>query len=71
MIAIAISSHGCKKGLLGINTEERMKHRDDPNYKNNDDCIPPTQIQEIFNCENCPSLASQPKLLLLNGCRGN
>ena len=70
MIAIAISSHGCEEGLLGINQGERLRHRNDPNYKNMDDCIPPTQIQEIFNGENCPSLAGKPKLLLLNGCRG-
>ena len=70
MIAIAISSHGCEEGLLGINTEERVKHINDPNYKNMNDCIPPTQIQEIFNGENCKSLAGKPKFVMLNGCRG-
>ena len=70
MIAIAISSHGCEEGLLGINIDDRLKHRNDPNYKNMEDCISPTQIQKIFNGDNCPSLAGRPKLFLLNGCRG-
>ena len=71
MIAIAISSHGCEEGLLGINIEDRLKHLNDPNYKNMEDCILPTQIQGIFNGKNCPSLARKPKIFLLNGCRGN
>ena len=53
MIAIAISSHGCKEGLLGINCEE-------PNYRNMDNCITPLQIKKIFNSENCKDLAGKP-----------
>ena len=68
MIAVAISSHGCVEGLLGININNRL--RNDPNYKNMEDCIPPTQILEIFNGNNCAGLAGKPKLFLLNGCRG-
>lgn len=70
MIAIAISSHGCEEGLLGINIGERSKHINDPNYTNMDGCIPPKLIQEIFSGENCNGLAGKPKLFLLNGCRG-
>ena len=70
MIAIAISSHRCEEGLLGIQMEEILEQENDPNHKNMDDCIPPTQILEIFNGENCTSLVGKPKLFLLNGCRG-
>ena len=70
MIAIAISSHGCEEGLLGINIQNRLKYGGDSDYKNTEDCISSTQIQEIFNGDNCKGLAGKPKLFLLNGCRG-
>ena len=67
ILAIAISSHGCEDGLLGINVEERLKNRQ---YTGTDDCISPNQIKTILNGINCPLLAKKPKLILLNGCRG-
>ena len=67
ILAIAISSHGCEDGLLGINVEERLKNRE---YTGTDDCISPNQIKTILNGINCPLLAKKPKLILLNGCRG-
>ena len=71
MIAIAISSHGCEEGLLGIHKGDRLRRIHDPDCNDNmEDCIPPTQIQDIFNGNNCKSLAGKPKLFLFNGCRG-
>ena len=67
ILAIAISSHGCEDGLLGINVEERLKN---PEYTGTDDCISPNQIKTIFNGVNCPLLSKKPKVLFLNGCRG-
>ncbi|KAI6661082.1 Caspase-9-like isoform X5 [Oopsacas minuta] len=58
MFAVAISSHGCEEGLLGVRGDK-------------DDFISTNQIRNIFNGNNCPNLAKKPKILLLNGCRGN
>ena len=67
ILVVAISSHGCEDGLLGINVEQRLNDRD---YAGLDDCISPMQIKTILNGINCPLLAKKPKLILLNGCRG-
>ena len=63
MLAVAISSHGNEEGLLGVNHDtEKFGGKDH---------VSPTQIKTIFNGANCPFLARKPKLLILNGCRGD
>ena len=64
MLVIAISSHGSEEGLIGVNPEGS------PNT-GSDDYVSPNQIKTIFNGLNCPLLAKKPKLLILNGCRGD
>ena len=68
MLAVAISSHGCEDGLLGVNVDKKLEN---PKFTDADDCVSPNQIRTILNGSNCPLLAKKPKLLILNGCRGD
>ena len=71
MIAVAISSHGCEEGLLGINVEKRIEWTNQAKiYNGEEDTISQDDIKTFFNGKNCSALSEKPKLLLLNGCRG-
>lgn len=72
MIAIAISSHGCEEGVLGINIEERLKFQMAcKKFDNPKDIVRIQDIRSMFNAQHCPNLAGKPKLLIINGCRGS
>ena len=66
---LAMSSHGTKEGLLGVdNNKVEQEHL---TSKTLNDIVSHQSIIRTFNSENCPFLRGKPKVFIFNGCRGD
>ena len=66
---LAISSHGTKDGLLGV--DKYIAEHDSLVGKTFNDIVSHQSIIRTFNSENCPFLLGKPKVFIFNGCRGD
>ena len=66
---LAISSHGTKDGLLGVDND--ISENDSLKGKTFKDIVSHHSIIRTFNSDNCPFLLGKPKVFIFNGCRGD